>query len=273
MKYINLVYTEWLKFKKNAVVSLLAMMFVVFMPTSIFIGKEFKNVPPPLPNNSIFFEFPSMWSYLGYVGNWLVFFFIGLMVIYMITSEVSYKTMRQNIINGYTRHDFYISKFAATIGLCLIATLMYLVIGFLIGWFHTDDPDLSFAFDNNWAVPRFFLMSLGYCSLGFFIAFLLRRSGISVMLYLSYVILIEIILRWGVHGKLIGLKNSSINYYPANSFEDLMPNPLFKYAEAIPMKDLEFDFLLTYGQAAISSVAYIVLFFGLSYYLFLKRDI
>lgn len=273
MKYINLLITEWLKFKKNAVVSLLGIMFLVFMPTSIFIGKEFKNVPPPLPNNSIFFEFPSMWSYLGYVGNWLVFFFIGLMVIYMITSEVGYKTMRQNIISGYTRQDFFMSKFVATIFLCLAATVMYLVIGFFIGWFHTEDPDLAFAFDNNWAVPRFFLMSVGYCSLGFFIAFLLRRSGIAVMFYLSYVILVEVILRWGVHGKMIGLKNASINYYPANSFEDLVPNPLFKYAEAIPMDDLEFDFLMTYSQAALTSIVYISIFFGLSYYMFLKRDI
>ncbi|MDG2448897.1 MAG: ABC transporter permease subunit [Saprospiraceae bacterium] len=273
MKYYNLLVTEWLKFRKNAVVSLLGIMFLVFMPTSIFIGKEFKNVPPPLPNNSIFFEFPSMWSYLGYVGNWLVFFFIGLMVIYMITSEVGYKTMRQNIISGYTRHDFYMSKMTSTIVLCLFVTFMYAVIGLGIGLWHTEGADLAYAFDNNLAIPRFFLMSLGYCSIGFFIAFLLRRSGIAVMFYLSYVILVEIILRWGVHGKMMGFKNSSINYYPANSFEDLMPNPLFRYAEAIPMDDLDFDFLLTYGQAAISSVIYISIFFGLSYFMFLKRDI
>ncbi|MEE9373291.1 MAG: ABC transporter permease subunit [Saprospiraceae bacterium] len=273
MKIINLLITEWLKFRKNAVVSLLAIMFLVFMPTAIFIGKEFKNVPPPLPNNSIFFEFPSMWSYLGYVGNWLVFFFIGLMVIFMITQEVGYKTMRQNVINGYTRQDFFLAKLSSVIVLCILATLFYAIIGLSIGYYHTSNADLSFAFDNNWAIPRFFLMTLGYCSLGFFIAFIIKRSGIAIMLYLSYVILIELILRWGLHGKMFGLKNKSINFYPANSFEDLMPNPLFKYAEAIPMNDIDFDFLLTYQEATFTSIIYILIFFSLSYFFFLKKDI
>jgi len=274
MNIINLLKTEWLKFRKNAVVSLLGILFLIFMPTAIFIGKEWKNLPSPLPNNSIFFEYPSMWSYLGYVGNWLVFFFIGLMVVFMITLEVNFKTLRQNVISGYTRKTFFLAKLSSMVVLCLIATFIYTVVGLAIGLYHTEGATLAYALDNDWAIPRFFLMSLGYTSLAFFISFVIKRSGISVLFYLIYVLMIELLLRWGLHFGQFKIKNESMNYYPANSFEDLMPNPAFKFAELIPFdNDLGFEFLLTYNQAALTSIFYIIVFISLAYYAFMKRDI
>jgi len=114
---------------------------------------------------------------------------------------------------------------------------------------------------------------MGYSSIAFIIAFLIRKSGVAVMFYLSYIILIEHLLKWIIHFQVMGIKNNSVNFYPSNAVEDLMPNPLFKYAENIPRKDLTFDFLLSYESAAITSSVYIVLFFGLAYYLFTQRDI
>ena len=259
MNIVNLLVTEWLKFRKNAVISLLGIMFLIFMPTTLFIGKQWQNLPKPLPNNSIFFEFPSMWSYLGYIGNWYVFFFIGLMVVFMITSEMNYKTLRQNIISGYTRQTFFKAKLFSMIVLCIIATAIYTLVGLAIGLVHTEGSTLSSALSNNLAIPRFFLMSLGYCSLAFLISFVIRRSGISVLFYLCYTLMIEPFLRWGLHFGQLEIKNKSVNFYPANSFEDLMPNPLFRYAEAIPMDDLDFSFLLTYEEATIASIIYLTI--------------
>lgn len=271
MNIINLLHTEWLKFSKNAVVSLLAIMFVITMPTVIFVGKEFKNVPKPLPDNRIFFEFPTMWDYLGYAGSWLVFFFLGLIVIFLITSEVGYKTMRQNVITGYTRKTYFLSKFSSMMVLAAFGTLLYAVIGLVIGFVHTEDATLSMAFDNKWAIGRFFLMSLGYMSLAFVIAFLVRRSGVAVLMYITYVMLIEHFLKWVIHFRMV--KNATINYYPSNAFEDLMPFPLYRFADAIPRKDLTFDFLLSYPHAAITSMVFIALFIGISYWSFMRRDI
>lgn len=272
MNVINLLVTEWQKFSKNAVVSLLAIMFVITFPTGIFIGKELDDVPDPLPDNKIFFEFPTMWDYLGYSGNWLVFFFLGLMIIFLICSEVNYKTMRQNVITGYRRQTFFAAKLASVVVLSLAATIFYAVIGLAIGFYHTEGATLSSALDNDWAFLRFFIMSLGYTSMAFFIAFLVRRAGVAVLLYIAYIMLIEHFLKWLIHFRYIA-KNNSINFWPANVIEDLMPFPLFHFADAIPRKDLNFSFLLSYEEAGIASMVYIVIFIALAYRHFMKNDI
>ena len=83
--------------------------------------------------------------------------------------------------------------------------------------------------------------------------------------------MIEPLIKWAVHFRFF--KNETVNYYPLNSIEDLMPNPLFRFADLIPRKDLDFSFLLTYQQATLSSIVWIVIFLGLAYYSFIKRDI
>lgn len=268
----SLLALEYAKFRKSAVIGLLTISFAIMMPTVIFVGKEFKNLPKPLPGNEIFFNFPTVWDYLGYAGSWLVFFFLGLISVFIVVNEVSFKTFRQNIIIGLTRRTYFLSKVYSIIAISLLATLYYTIIGFGIGAVHATEFSLTEAFsDTSWAIPRFFLMTLGYTSFGLLCGFLLRRSGIAVLFYLCYILMIEPLIKWAVHFRFF--KNETVNYYPLNSIEDLMPNPLFRFADLIPRKDLDFSFLLTYQQATLSSIVWIVIFLGLAYYSFIKRDI
>lgn len=270
MSILSLLFLEYTKFKKNAVVSLLSLMFVIMLPTVIFIGKEFENVPPPLPNNEVFFTFPMVWDYLGYAGNWLVFFFLGLISVFIVVNEIGYKTFRQNIIIGMTRKDYFLGKVYSIIAISFCAALYYGVIAFLIGITHTEDWSMSQAFDNSWAISRFFLMSLGYMSFGLFSGFLIRRSGVAVLFYLCYILMLESILKWAVHFRFFN--NESINFYPSNCIEDLMPLPLYRFADLIPKKDIDFNFLLEYSHAAMGTSFWITVFLGFSYYSFMRRD-
>ncbi len=268
---LNLLSLEIKKFRNNAVVDLFGLMFLITMPTLIFIGKEFKDVPPPLPDNSLFFTFPGVWNYLGYAGNWLVFFFLGFIVLYTVTAEVDYKTMRQNIITGLSRKDYFISKLSVVLSLSVFATLYYAIIALAIGYFHNEPYSFEGAFDNEMAILRFFLMCLGYTSFAMMIGFLLRRSGVAIFFYLCYVLFIELMLKWVVHFRLI--QNETINYWPLNAIEDLMPFPPYAFIENIPRKDLDFPFILPHNHAMIASAIYILVFLGVTYWSFSKRDI
>jgi len=267
----NLLSLEIKKFKNNAVVDLFGLMFLITMPTLIFIGKEFRDLPPPIPSNTIFFTFPGVWSYLGFAGNWLVFFFLGFIVLYVVTSEVDFKTMRQNIITGLSRRDFFLAKLYVVLSLSLFATLYYVLIALAIGYFHNDPYSFEGAFDNEMAIPRYFIMCLGYTSFALLIGFFIRRSGIAIFFYLCYVFFIEAMLKWFVHFKLV--KNASINYWPLNATEDLMPFPPYTFVDNIPRKDLDFSFLLPYNHAMIATSIYVVLFIGVAYWSFSRRDI
>jgi len=191
----------------------------------------------------------------------------------MITSEIGNKTLRQSIIIGMTRKQFFLGKLSAIIVIAFLATIVYSLSAFFIGAYHAENFSFSAAMDNNWAIARFFLMSMGYLGFGLMLGFVIRSSGIAIFFYLSYIIFIELIMRWWLHYYLMDIHNNSLNYYPMNAIEDLMPNPLHKYAEFLPRKDLDFNFLLTLEHASITSAIYIALFIGLAWWHFKSKDI
>lgn len=290
---INLLKLEWLKFKSNAAIELLVILFVLLFPILILGGKDiFVNVPPPLPSNRVFYEFPTVWEYQGYVGSWLVFFFLGFVAIYIVTSEVSNKTLRQNIIIGLTRKEYFFSKLISIITMALVATLIYTISTILIGLIHTPGADLALIFDNNYAILKFFLMCMGYMSFGLMLGFIIRRGGISIFLYMSYVLFIEPILKWSIFGLMnwerlkgaigtgeigetgISLYNF-VNYFPMNVIEDLNPLPLLRLPDTFMdgRDDIDFQVILSSEVAILVAFIYISIFIFLAYKSFMKRDI
>ena len=245
-------------------------MFVVFFPFSLAIARLFKDLPAVLPSEKVFVQFSTVWEYLGYAGNWMVFFFLGVMIIYTITLEVSYKTLRQSIIIGMTRNQYFTSKMLLVMVISLIATLYYSLIALIVGFINTPDADISLAFSNEWAIPRFFLMSVGYLSFAMMIAYLIKNSGLAVFLYLSVVLLVEPLIRLG-HVKFLGAKFQK--FYPMNCVEDNMPLPLLKIAEYVKTSEVDLAVALSYEIAAITTIVWTIIFIGISYLNFTIKDL
>lgn len=270
-KYIDLLIIEFLKFRKNSVIIVLSALFILFFPFIILTGKRiFSHLPPPFPSSVTFYEFPTVWDYQGYVGNWLVCFFLGFMMIYIITSEISNRTMRQSIINGQTRKDYWIGKILVMLAISIIATLLYFISCIMLGVTHTDGYEISIIWDNNFANIRFFLMCIGYLSFAMFLAYLIRKGTLTILIYFAYVLFVEIILR-AIH--LNYFKHRSVLFYPMNVVEDLMPNPFFRIPDFVSKDQFDFKILLSYNEAMLVSVIYISIFIYLGWYRFMKKDI
>ncbi len=268
---IDLLKIEFYKFRKNSVVIVLTALFFLFMPTILLYVKDtFAHIPPPFPSSKDFYEFPNVWDYQGYAGNWMVSFLLGFLVIYSFTSEVANKTMRQCIINGWTRQEYWRSKVYTLVLFSAVATIVYAVSTIIIGLVHTEDVDLELILDNNFAIVRFFLMCLGYTSFALFIASWIRKGTLAVLLYFAYVMFIEQIFR-GIH--LYYFKNQSVLYYPINIIEDLMPNPIFKAPDNWLSKDIGFKVLIPYYEAAGLTTLMVALFLYLSYRFVVYKDL
>lgn len=266
---LNYLRLEYQKFGKNSVINMLVLMFLIFHPTLIFIGREIKPIPPVFLTNDIFFEFPTVWAWMGFAGNWLVYFFLGFIAVHIVTSEVTNKTMRQGVINGMTRTEFFMSKLTVIFTISLLATLYYALCTIAIGWLNTKEPSMAMAFENEYAIPRYFLMCMGYMSFGLMIGIVIRRPGISVLLYWSYILFLEPLIRWAGHKRIFD--NETMNYYPMNAVEDLQPFPFYNFARFVP-NDVDFEFLLSYKMATILTIIYTLLFLGLGYWNLMKKD-
>lgn len=267
----NLLILEWKKFSGNAVFRALGLIYIFIAPFVILGGKDaFKDMPPPMPSSKTFYEFPTVWDYQGYIGNWLVPFCLGFLAIHLITSEVGNKTMRQNIIIGMTRQEFFQSKLYSILIMAIGATVLYTVSTLCIGMINTDGFDIELIFDNNMAILRYFLLCIGYMSFALMLAFLIRKGTLTLLFYFMYVMMLEPILML-IH--VYYFKNSSRNYWPMNSIEDLMPFPLFKVPDYFVNKEWDFNILLPYSHAIGMTGFYSCIFVMLAYYSFMRRDI
>ncbi len=271
MSAIKLIKLEILKYKDNSLVQMLLLFYTLLMPTSIFVLKNFDNIPF-IPGKENFFTFPLVWEYQAYAGSWLSFLFLGFLGVYLITSEIQFKTMRQNIITGLTRFDFFKGKILIALVITLYATIIFYLSTLLIGILHEGEINISHILkDQHYVILRYFLLTFAYMSFGMLVAFIIRKPALSIFFFFSYILFIEPLFRWWIHLKYIA-QNRSMLYYPMNGIEDLAPLPFYKYVENFN-KLKNFPILLSYTEASIISIISVVIFVSLSYYLFLKRDI
>ena len=265
-----LLQLEWLKQKKHRTFLLLCLGYIVLLPSMLLIAKSIKEWPPPINTPDTFFSFPDVFMYLGYVGNWLTFFLLGFLSVVYITQEFGNRTFRQNIINGLTRTDIFLSKVSFLIAVAFMATLYYGLVAMIMGLLHSDALYTSVIFKDIGYLPRFFVMCLGYMSFGLLLGTLLRRTGITLFLFFAYGLFIELILRWGAHLNIY--EHRSMHFYPLNAFEDLVPIPLPQIALEAE-KQLSFSIFLRPEEAMVLSLIYIVLFLMGTYALIRRRDL
>lgn len=267
---LNLLILEWKKFRKFTVFRVLALLYLLLLPAVFFLSKALPKPPEELISFKSFLMFPNIWTYLGYVGNWLVFFLLGFIGVLSITSEYTNKTLRQNIITGLTRKQFFLSKLSLILVVSFGATLYYTLCCGIIGFFHTDTIYMSKVLQNIDYIPRYFLMCMGYMTFALLVGLLLKRTGFALFLYLLYIMVLESMIRYGIHGKFFN--NKSMHFYPMNSVEDLAPIPFAKQAGSL-LEGNNTSLLLSPMEASITAAIYIILMLAICYYLLTKRDL
>jgi len=166
------------------------------------------------------YAFPKVWIMTSYVTSWITFI-AGLIMIISVTNEFSFKTHRQNIIDGVTRTEFIVTKLICGLIVAIVSTLFVFLTAIIFG---LTEAANSFSFENVQYVFYFFLNALSYCWLAVLVSLLFKRSGISLGVFFLYTIILENVLmrvlnyyfdNWG-------------SYLPIQSSDDLLPLPIFE---------------------------------------------
>lgn len=265
------VKVEWLKYRKNTLARIVFGVFTIGFAFLILYGKRIiPQASPPLPGLDTYYTFPTVWDYQGHIGNWLVCVLLGFVMIHFFTGEVSAKTLRQGIINGQTRRDFFVAKMGVVIAISTYATLIFILSSLIIGFIHTSDIYFELLLDTNWIIFRFWLMCVGYLSLAFLVANVFRSSGIAVIFYFGYVFVLEFLLRML---QFYFFRNRAMLFWPENVIEDLVPNPFFKLPSFWLEKQWGISPLLTTGESSLFGVIYVSLIIWFCWYIFQRRDV
>ncbi len=269
----HLIKLEWLKMKNYTAFRVLSFLFAITFPLLLIAGKRIEAGDQAQTFIDSFYSFPTVFEILGYVGNWLAFFFLGFMALLSVTNDYANRTLRQNIITGLSRKEFILSKLLFIAVVCGVVTLYYILIGSAFGFFNTAKIYPSDFAESIPIFGRFYLMCFGYCVFGLLIGMLVKKTGLGLFLYFAYTMFVERGIRLGLHSQ---IHRGSMNYYPLNSISDLVPLPIQDKTDMIKgqvdgMEEL--SFFLTSTEAVIFSTIYIAIFIFLLFFIIKRRDL
>ncbi len=223
---LHLLKIEWLKLKNYRTFWILSVLFIISLYGVNHIAYEiqlnaFARAPiaqamvgaPP-------FQFPGVWNTVVWISGFLLFF-PGLIIIILMTNEFSYKTHRQNIIDGLSRTQFIYVKMMLCVLIALISTIVVFIVALVFG---ITEGHANISFQNMQYLGLFFIETLSYTSLALVIATLFRRSGIAIGVYFLYAEIIDQLLS----SLCSHYFNNIGRYFPLESNDNLIPLPLFR---------------------------------------------
>jgi len=226
----NLFKIEWLKIKTYRTFWVLFAGFIIFFPVAFYLSayKYMERVTntKSMEENLLKmlldapFVFPRAWHSSAWMGG-LFFVLIGMLFILLITNEVQYRTHRQNIIDGWSRMDFLKAKFSLLIFFVAVSTLLIFIMGLVVGSVFSPATSTARMFEGVRYVGYFALMATLYLMLAFLVAILIKRTGLSIIIYFAIVCILDNVL-WLI----FTLRDSQLGYYmPLEAADSLVPNP------------------------------------------------
>lgn len=190
LKLLKIDLTKLLNYRAFVVLNVLYAFLIVSIPISVieFLkwlkekGADFDGFDPmKIP----VLHFTDIWQNITYVYTFLKIF-LAIVIIISVSNEFSYKTIRQNVIDGLSRLDFLKSKLATILLVSVISTVLVFFTGLITGLIYTPNLDLTDALVGVEFVGAYFLDLLGYLCFAFLFTVILKRSALSIFILLLY---------------------------------------------------------------------------------------
>lgn len=170
------------------------------------------------------YHFPDVWLNLVW---WSGFFkvLLGIMVVISITNEYTYRTIRQNVIDGLSRWEFLLSKILMNFVLSGASVVLIFLIAMVTGFIYTPEINWKYVFTDVEFYPVYFLELFTFLSYALMLGILVQRSGLTIiLLLLSY--MLEAIVKANIDDYFPWL----IRFFPMESISALVPIPFYRYA-------------------------------------------
>jgi ABC-2 type transport system permease protein len=192
-------------------------------PASYAMDKMFKNtsvttngqpnIADMLLQGFSVFKFPYVWHNMAYLMGWFQLI-LAVIVITLVTNEYSFKTLRQNIIDGMSKWEVIIAKEIIILLLTLTSVLVLIAVTIFLG----EKVEGVALTDGTQVILAYFISTFFYLNLAYFLSSILKRSGLTIGLLLIYSV-VELIV-----GSQIPQNFS--NYLPLKLLGKMIPNPM-----------------------------------------------
>jgi len=280
---LRLLTIEFHKLKYNRASKVLSIIYFALLTSIALIAAikfEFGSFKLHLADAGIF-NFPYIWHFNTYIASILKFFLL-LVIVSMMSNEYSYKTLKQNLIDGLSKKEFILSKFYTVIAFAAISTVFVFVVSLVLGLVYSDYNEIAIIVSDLDYLVAFFIKLVGFFSFGLFLGILVKRSAFAIGAMVIWLIIESMFkgfLYWQFQGaeKTGDKVDTVMQFLPLEAMSNLIKEPFSRLGAVrsaantmgeIFTKSYSVDFL---NILIVSFWTFIFIF--LSYKLLLKRDL
>ena len=207
------------------------------------------------------YDLPAFWLRLTYIASFFNLLF-GILIIVLVSDEYSFRTLRQQVIDGLSRAELVLAKLYVVLALGVLGTVFLLLLGLYFGLLHSTDHSLSAIFGQIDALSYYFVQAVGYMTLAMLFGFLIKKSGLAIIAFMAYAKIVEPLLHFR-------LPDAVDKYMPMKVLGSLTPMPGQQMLDQLTTPTE----LLSPAWATLPAIGYITLFCLLSYYTLKLRDL
>jgi len=220
------------------------------------------------------FEFPYVWHFNSYGVSWLKLLPF-LVVVAMVSTEYSNRTLKQNLIDGLSKKEYIATKFITIVFLSLVTTLFVTIVSLLLGLAYSSTTEVSVMFSEMIYLVALFVKLCTFFALGLFFGILIKRSAFAMATIICWFIA-EKLLRFLILPTFMdhATAKSISNFFPLQAMESLMPEPFTKMQAVQNLSNgMEIGNYEVSTFYLIVTISWFVLFAFGSYKLLDKRDL
>ena len=247
---------------------LLGMMVVSVPGLSYMIFNIMDNSFPKAKNGKSIlgspFAFPDAWQSVSW-NSTLLFILPAILIITLTTNEFTYKTHRQNIIDGWSRKQFIGVKLIEVLLLSVLSTFVVLLTVLGFGYIANKAPAGISVWQGSRFLLFYFVQALSYFTIAFLLSILIKRSGLAIGAFLIYMLLENIVV--GIFHNVYHI--NAMEYMPEEVTDRLIP---FPYVKGLGLVDVgRWEHLLPWYLAV--GALYLIIYCLVTGRYFLKNDL
>lgn len=224
------------------------------------------------------FNFPFIWHFNGYMAA-ILKIFLAVVIVSMMSNEYSYRTLKQNLIDGLSKKEFVLSKFLTVILFALISTIFLFIVSMLLGLSFSDYNEIGIIFSDMEYIFAYFLKLVAFFSFCLFLGVLVKRSAFALGFLIIWFIAEKIIyglLKWEFFKDSNVAANVS-QFFPLEAMSNLIKEPFSRLgAVQSAANQLGENFTKTYNvewSTIVIVSVWTFLFIYWSYVILKRRDL
>lgn len=195
---------EWMKIKNYRVFQVFSVLYLIGILVIIYIFYKIylqltgrimsMGNPNPQDGTDLFnlFSSDAVWKTVCFSTSFLLYL-PGMVIINLFINEVNFKTHRQNIIDGWKRETFIYTKISLIFCISLVVTVMNMIATFIMCQITKNSFSLASGIDT---LGLCFVQTFIYLMFALLLATIFRRSGIAIIVFFIYGLLLENLFMW-----------------------------------------------------------------------------